>query len=147
MNYWTTQEDALLIELHEAGLTYAAMGKTLNRTKNSCISRSRILKLTARPTPKHPTPMDRVHKTPTSAIVNKTTHSAKLPEWEGQNGIGILELKEKTCRWPSKDKPITFCGCRVFKDKAYCLEHYMRAIPETRLEALKKELSKSVELV
>jgi len=120
MNYWTLEDDAMLIKFHSENMSYAAIGKLLGRGKNSCISRSRRLKLTARPTPKHPEPKDRIHKTPTTAIVSKTTHCAPLPKWEHTGGIDIMALREGMCRFPTEKD--LYCGGVVVRG-AYCHHH------------------------
>jgi len=130
MNYWTLEDDAMLIEYHSQGMVYAAIGRLLGRSKNSCISRSRILKLAPRATAKHPEPLDR-RVTNQSAVVQKSSHSVPLPEWKGERGIFIMELRNDSCRWPSKDKPVTYCGCRAMDNKSYCTVHYKLAYQNT----------------
>jgi len=119
MNYWTIEDDTRLIEYHSQGMVYSAIGRLLGRSKNSCISRSRILKLTPRPTPKHPEPLDR-RVTNQSVVTQKSSHSVPLPEWGHKGGITIFELKENTCRFPTEKN--LYCGAPV-SHKVYCACH------------------------
>jgi hypothetical protein len=43
----------------------------------------------------------------------------------GQRGIGIFELTDTACRWPSGDRaPYMFCGApRMSVDCSYCEGH------------------------
>lgn len=43
-------------------------------------------------------------------------------------GISILELNERTCRWPRGGPPWSFCGQGVDEGSIYCRGHRARAV-------------------
>jgi len=57
--------------------------------------------------------------------------------------VGLLELKENSCRWPigEPDQPgFGFCGCRKAEGSPYCEHHSAQAFqPTARRRAAEKE--------
>ena len=41
----------------------------------------------------------------------------------GADPIGLMDLRDTTCRWPVGEVPWRFCGCRCEAEKAYCEAH------------------------
>jgi len=126
MIFWSISEDEKLTELHAKGIPFREMGKIIGRSHNSCISRSRMLKLPPRDNARFPLAENKT-KYNTVVAGKKSRDSVALPEWIGKVGISIMELTTTSCRWPSKDKPITYCGCKVVDQKSYCPTHYRLA--------------------
>lgn len=68
-----------------------------------------------------------------------------VPDAEPETGpvVGLLELKEHSCRWPigDPDQPgFGFCGCRKADDGPYCERHAAQAFqPVARRRAAEKE--------
>jgi len=57
--------------------------------------------------------------------------------------VGLLELKEHSCRWPigEPDQPgFGFCGCRKAEGSPYCEHHSAKAFkPTARRRVAEKE--------
>jgi GcrA cell cycle regulator len=65
------------------------------------------------------------------------------PETEAGPAIGLLDLKENSCRWPigEPDQPgFGFCGCHKAEHGPYCERHAAMAFqPAARRRAAEKE--------
>lgn len=57
---------------------------------------------------------------------SRTNAPMKLKEYEPLGvGVSILELTNKTCRWPCRDG--IYCGAEVH-NRGYCKEHYTTSV-------------------
>lgn len=68
----------------------------------------------------------RIQRAPhlTSAPLAKTEAWNALP---GSSPIGLLDLTDKTCRWPIGERPFRFCGCAPIAGSTYCGAHHALA--------------------
>jgi len=66
------------------------------------------------------------------------------PETEAETGpvVGLLELKEDSCRWPigHPDEPgFGFCGCKKAEGSSYCERHAAVAFQPVQRRRVEKE--------
>jgi GcrA cell cycle regulator len=135
------QEDDQLRRLFHQGLSYSQIGKEMGRTRNSCIGRAMRLGFPARivgVTEK--ARMERIRDRRDSGVKSSRKYYQKnrgvlqlpfkqreLPEMEFRvpniPPVSIMELNDRTCRWPIGDGPFMFCGALPLHEKPYCPFH------------------------
>jgi len=113
---WSDDRVELLKELWASGKTAAQIATELgdNLTRNAVIGKAHRLGLSGRVTPA-PKKIDK----PLPVEVNDVQ-----PAKDG--GVSLLELTEKTCRYPygdPKQAGFHFCGCETLPGLPYCAEH------------------------
>lgn len=120
---WTDDRVELLKSLWGAGKTAAEIAKELGEglTRNAVIGKAHRLGLSGRITP-----------------VQKKIDKPLPPESQDilakNGGISLLELTEKTCRYPygdPKKEGFHFCGGHALSGLPYCAEHAQIAYQTT----------------
>ena len=112
---WSDERVELLKELWASGKTAAQIAKDLGDglTRNAVIGKAHRLGLSGRVTPVQ----KKIDKPLPQEIMNDTAKDG---------GISLLELTEKTCRYPfgdPKKSNFHFCGCESLPGLPYCAEH------------------------
>lgn len=131
---WSEERVELLKKLWDEGKTAAQIAETLGGvTRNAVIGKAHRLKLSGRVSPIKTS--KKVKSSAPSQATSKQTgqpaqRSKPAPEFvdkapEG-DGISLLELRERNCRWPLGDPQhadFKFCGCSSLPGIPYCPEH------------------------
>lgn len=112
---WTDERIELLKSLWGAGKTAAEIAKELgdNLTRNAVIGKAHRLGLSGR-------------ISPIQKKVDKPLPPERKEIKAKNGGISLLELTEKTCRYPygdPKKEGFHFCGCAALAGLPYCAEH------------------------
>lgn len=138
---WSSPLMFRLRELHDQGLPFSNIARTLNAefnlalTPNACIGKARRAKFPMR---YRPPPPRRNKPRPPAAPRMVTIRPAvptrlplepmPLPDIPSFGAIDLLELTQHTCHWPQGHKPpYTYCGQPTFRESAFCRHHYDRA--------------------
>ena len=123
---WTNEEETRLRELHSEGLTFGEISKHLpGKERHACIGKAHRMKLDVRK-PAIKEKLDKVAKPKNVSKVKLTKipevfmESKPLKPWEFEGSIYIMQLNERTCRWPGDNK--TYCGMEV-ESHSYCSHH------------------------
>lgn len=109
MSFWTAAEHEAAVRLRAEGLSCAAVGRVIGRSKNSVVGR-----------------LDRItnfifgHDNKRIRLVDGRSLDERLPQQEAATG----------CRWIEGDPRITgwdFCGAPTVRvTSSYCAEHHVR---------------------
>jgi GcrA cell cycle regulator len=105
----------LLKKMWQDGLSASEIGKALGLSRNSIIGKIHKLGLGSRP------PRSPALETEAFGIEERKERSIPL-----DHRVSILELTEKTCRWPMGDPSSAeffFCGRPVVEGTPYCADH------------------------
>jgi hypothetical protein len=141
---WTSELTFRLRQLHDQGLSFSKITRTMNEefnlnlTPNACIGKARRSDFPMRykppkapKKPKRPPPKPKMitikpKLPPPPAIPAGTIRVVELdPVATGT--LTLYELNGNTCRWAhGADPPYTFCGRPTHEDTPYCLAHHGR---------------------
>ena len=142
---WTDERVMLLKRLWIEGKTAAEIAKMIGGgvTRNAVIGKAHRLKLSGRISPiqenaRTDTAIGRVVSTPRKSqksTVSKVSNReiiapVHIPAVEENycfgDGVSLVELKERMCRWPigdPQDADFKFCGCNAVSGLPYCVDH------------------------
>ena len=130
MRFWSAEQDAVIIALYNKMRALQIAG-ILGVTKNAVIGRAKRLGLsrTMDARVKSHKPLapfgswrrkgwDRIQR-----MFRPRPERVTIVSIPG--GISIMELTGSTCRWPvsGTGAGMMYCGCKVHKEKSYCVEH------------------------
>lgn len=105
-NHWTDEKRSAL----SAKLKAKAASRQADVTKRNAVN-----------------PMVARVKAPPAAVFVPATKDLAVGTWNalpGAEPVGIMDLTERTCRWPVSDgAPFLFCGCQVAAGSSYCPTH------------------------
>ncbi len=128
---WSEDEITSLKELHTQKVVYSEIGKYITekygitRSRNSIIGMANRLGLPKREQkPKEKDSNTKPYvKRDRNKFWNDGQHAKPAPiRFNIGEGITILELKEKSCRYPTDDANRLYCG-KMAEFKSYCLHH------------------------
>ena len=142
MKEWTKEDVEKLKKYLEAGFATSEIGRRLGYTKNAVIGKIHRLKSSDRlgdvkiPKKKISSPRS-INEFAVDMILKEKTEKEKeivkkvkfTDNFEGLK-LKLIDLPVDTCVWPvseNKDGEFCFCGCRVVKNKSYCLRHCQEA--------------------
>ena len=143
---WSENDDATLRRMAAEGAWACEIGEALGRSKNSVIGRSHRLgvqllggKSGPKPQqaakPRAPCPV----KSPVLPVERAVTlvipPIAPLPAETFPQMIRLVQLRERTCRWPygdPKQDSFRFCGKETDGTGPYCAEHHAMSIVKTK---------------
>lgn len=113
---WTEDRVTLLTKLWGEGKTASQIAEVLGGvTRNAVIGKAHRLKLNKRASPIQTTRKQKVNP------------KIDMPANIGRgNEVSLLELKERSCRWPNGDPKksgFSFCGQGALAGLSYCPEH------------------------
>jgi len=150
---WTDERVALLEKLWTEGKSAAEIAKALSEgvTRNAVIGKAHRMGLSGRPSPvkkKKAEVLPKVKakiKSKTNTNTNSTSKQQIVPEGEESfvdiaaraaaatsveastgDGISIMELTDRVCKWPfgdPRDQEFHFCGSPSQVGKPYCPDH------------------------
>lgn len=113
---WTEDRVELLTKLWGEGKTASQIAEVLGGvTRNAVIGKAHRLKLS-----KRSSPIQTSRKQKARPQIDTPSH---IPTGLG---VSILDLKERSCRWPNGDpkkSDFTFCGCEALPGLPYCATH------------------------
>lgn len=133
---WSEDRVELLTKLWNEGKTAAQIAETLGGvTRNAVIGKAHRLKLSGRASP-----IKTSKKVKKQAVASSSSSkSGTAPQTRrlkpvsefvdkapSGDGMSLLELKERHCRWPLGDpqeESFKFCGCNSLPGIPYCPEH------------------------
>lgn len=130
MRFWSAEQDAVIIA-HYNKMRALQIAGILGVTKNAVIGRAKRLGLsrTMDARVKSHKPLapfgswrrkgwDRIQR-----MFRPRPERVTIVSIPG--GISIMELTGSTCRWPvsGTGAGMMYCGCKVHKEKSYCVEH------------------------
>jgi hypothetical protein len=139
--FWTPAEDAQLRALHDEGKSFTQMAKAIGRTKGSCISRSRKLKLPSR-TDLHikrmsqrTTKIRKARSVPVRVITHRKSER-KPPMYfrvvTAPDSKPVSLMERTGCCYPTtKDGPHLFCNAPI-NGPDYCEFHLNIMYPRRR---------------
>lgn len=127
---WTDDRVELLTKLWTEGKTAAEIAKTLGGvTRNAVIGKAHRLKLSNRVSPiqqnKKPAAPANTQSAPAPKAEKKKAKEI-VEERPTGDGIQLMDLGPRMCRWPSGDpreEGFGFCGCKSMSGLPYCEEH------------------------
>ncbi len=125
---WTDERVNLLKSMWGAGKTAAEIAHQLGGgiTRNAVIGKAHRLGLSGRISPISTKKIEKSHHIPPAAAALLAE-----PVYEkSASSVSMLELTEKTCRWPLGDPKkagFHFCGARPVPGVPYCGHHAMAA--------------------
>ncbi len=114
---WTEERVTQLKDMWDRGEPASVIAKTLDVTRNAVIGKAHRLGLAARPSP-----------------IRRGSDGEGAKPAKAEKIITILDLTERTCRWPIGDplKPgFRFCGAPVNPGVSYCQEHALLAFQQS----------------
>lgn len=113
---WTDDRVELLKKLWGDGKTASQIAEELGGvTRNAVIGKAHRLNLS-----KRVSPIQTNRKQKANPKIDTPSHVSK------GNSISLLELKERSCRWPNGDpkkSDFSFCGVDALPGLPYCAEH------------------------
>jgi GcrA cell cycle regulator len=138
---WTAEDDKKLKQLRAEGHSFGSIANSMERSRNSCISRAHRIGVPVPPLVKRALP-DRWGNNRAPHIPKQAKPQRKpVPKTNGHaNGhtvtvvtlknnppkmLSIMELKPRHCRWPigdPRDEKFRYCGAHKERG-AYCHEH------------------------
>lgn len=129
---WTDERVNLLKQMWGVGKTAAEIAHQLGGgiTRNAVIGKAHRLGLSGRISPISTKKIEKSHHIPPAAVALLT----EAPVERSVTAISMLELSEKTCRWPlgdPKKSGFHFCGARPVPGIPYCGSHAMAAYQTT----------------
>lgn len=132
---WTEERTERLRELWIAGLSCSQIATELGTglTRNAIIGKVHRIRLHR----SHPRGASIRGPMPPRKRAGTTSRRRSEPRflaappppadaWEALPGtapVGLLELTDRTCRWPLGEKPFRFCGCPTVHGSVYCGTH------------------------
>lgn len=127
---WTDDRVELLTKLWTEGKTAAEIAKTLGGvTRNAVIGKAHRLKLSNRVSPiqqnKKPAAPANTQNVPASKAEKKKVKEI-IEERPTGDGIQLMDLGPRMCRWPigdPREEGFGFCGCKSMSGLPYCEEH------------------------
>ena len=145
MASWTTDQDAFLRELKGLGNSFAQCTPLINARFGTDYSRSALVGRATRigmSVPFKPRPLDAIPPKPRNrtagrppkapSIVPGSPARFKLSPFDlielrcvpvEPMNIGLMELDERTCRYPYGDDHFTYCGHPTIIGRPYCGPH------------------------
>lgn len=129
---WTDERVGLLKQMWGAGKTAAEIAQHLGGgiTRNAVIGKAHRLGLSGRISPISTKKIEKTHHVPAAAAA-----LIAEPVYEkSATSVSMLELSEKTCRWPlgdPKKSGFHFCGARPAPGVPYCGHHAAMAYQGT----------------
>ena len=116
MSDWTPSDDATLKELWLSGHAASAIGRKLNRTRNSVIGRVHRKGLTRRPTGNRPR-----HR----IVRNPKPPKLRLAQNCEPRQVSIVALMANECKYATAEiqGQHLFCGCPTEEFQSYCPAH------------------------
>lgn len=131
---WTEDRIATLKQLWGAGKTAAEIAEQLGGgvTRNAVIGKAHRLGLSGRASPIHSKTVSQAKAADSGkAAAPMPQKRPKLSDETSQvlpdgKGISLMDLNEKTCRWPCGDPKkagFKFCGDNSLPGLPYCSEH------------------------
>lgn len=122
---WTDERVALLKKLWGEGKTAAEIASELGDvTRNAVIGKAHRLKLSNRVSP-----IQQNKKPVAKPVEKKITAKTIVEQDNNRQGVSMLALDNKMCRWPlgdPRDEKFSFCGDGSIPGLPYC-EHHSRA--------------------
>ena len=113
---WTDERVELLTKLWGEGKTASQIAEILGGvTRNAVIGKAHRLNLS-----KRASPIQTTKKKKANPQLDMPAHISK------GKSISLLELKERSCRWPNGDpkkSDFSFCGVDALPGLPYCGEH------------------------
>ena len=130
MRFWSAEQDAVIIA-HYNKMRALQIAGILGVTKNAVIGRAKRLGLSrtmdARVKSHKPlAPFGSWRRKGWDRIQRKfRPRPERVTIVSIPGGISIMELTGSTCRWPvsGTGAGMMYCGCKVHKEKSYCVEH------------------------
>lgn len=121
---WTEERITLLKSLWASGKTAAEIAGQLGGaiTRNAVIGKAHRLGLSGRISPLTTKKVEKSHTVSASVAA----YIAEPVYERSSTALGLLELTEKTCRWPIGDPKkagFHFCGARPVPGLPYCGHH------------------------
>ena len=142
---WSGNADATLRRMAAEGAWACEIGEALGRSKNSVIGRSHRLgvqlfggnsgpKPQQAAKPRAPRPV-KPPVQPPAVTPDLIPPIAPLPAETFPQMISLVQLRERTCRWPygdPKQDSFRFCGNETDGIGPYCAEHHAMSIVKTK---------------
>lgn len=122
---WTDERINLLKKLWVEGKTAAEIAKELGGvTRNAVIGKAHRLKLSNRVSPIQQNKKPIVKQVP--AVSTERKIQKIIEQDSGREGISLLDLNPRACRWPlgdPREEKFGFCGGESVAGLPYCMDH------------------------
>lgn len=129
---WTHEQDQILIQRREQGITMSRIANEIGRTKNAVIGRATRLanagKIAAAPQKKAPPAINRLVRVPTPTPERVHEHIASMDQrLPASQPVRLMKRRQDQCVWPLGDPKSTefrFCGAPLGEHSPpYCAGH------------------------
>lgn len=121
---WTSEEESLIVEMRDRGISYTDIASALQRTVNSIASRVKQLR-------RRGVNIIYCSCASTSLYRNPQNRGAFNSRHKDANtiygrGCQLADIKSSECRWPVgniEDKDLVFCAAPTEDGLTYCPQH------------------------